>query len=217
MPRPQPVPIPIVPGADIAVPRTVVAVPAMSALHKQPPTTGSLALAPAVPPQERILLLDVHIPEIAIVGGGPYTVTGGGINVNGTSIRVPNVGGSEQVSTIIDNVPMVIIPSYSGTVVVPVFPAAKPTSDSNPDSTTSSTTTSTTSTTSSAEPAPTSADGCDLMRKQGVCWNKCDPITGKAVPFATIRQTVQPHSNVNQVVGLEVDVESQNQILAVAP
>ncbi|GMF73076.1 unnamed protein product [Aspergillus oryzae] len=123
-----------------------------------------------------------NIPEIAVVGGDPYTVTGGTINVDGTTIRVPNVDGNEQVSTTIDNVPMVIIPSYSGTVAVPVFPTAKPTSDSGSHSTTSSTTTSTTTTTtSSAKPAPTSADGCDLMKKQGVCWNKCDPITGKAV------------------------------------
>ncbi|QRD84998.1 putative alpha-1,3-glucanase [Aspergillus flavus] len=123
-----------------------------------------------------------NISEIAVVGGDPYTVTGGTINVDGTTIRVPNVDGNEQVSTTIDNVPMVIIPGYSGTVAVPVFPTAKPTSDSGSHSTTSSTTTSTTTTTtSSAKPAPTSADGCDLMKKQGVCWNKCDPITGKAV------------------------------------
>ncbi|KAE8357197.1 hypothetical protein BDV27DRAFT_164739 [Aspergillus caelatus] len=153
--------------------------------------------------------ITTSIPEIVIVGGEPYTVTGGTINVDGTTIRVPNVGGNEQVSTTIGNVPMVIIPSYSGMMVVPVFPTAKPTSNSKPDPTTTSKTTSTTSTTRPTNPAPTSADGCGLIRKQDVCWNKCDPITGKA--------TVQTHSNVNQVVGLEVDAEGQSQIPAVAP
>lgn len=133
-------------------------------------------------PPRTTSIITTSIPEIAVVGGDPYTVTGGTINVDGTTIRVPNVDGNEQFSTTIDNVPMVIIPSYSGMVAVPVFPTAKPTSDSGSHSTTSSTTTSTiTTTTSSAKPAPTSADGCDLMKKQGVCWNKCDPITGKAV------------------------------------
>ncbi|KAE8326193.1 hypothetical protein BDV39DRAFT_206088 [Aspergillus sergii] len=126
--------------------------------------------------------ITTSIPEITVIGGKPYTVTRGTINVDGTTIQVPNMGGNEQVSTTIDDVPMVIIPSYSGTVAVPVFPTAKPTSISGSHSTTSSATTSTTTkTTSSAKPAPTSADGCDLMKKQGVCWNKCDPITGKAV------------------------------------
>ncbi|KAB8261806.1 glycosyl hydrolase family 71-domain-containing protein [Aspergillus pseudonomiae] len=40
--------------------------------------------------------ITTSIPEIVIVGGEPYTVTGGAINVDGTTIRVPNVGGNEQ-------------------------------------------------------------------------------------------------------------------------
>ncbi|KAF7176125.1 hypothetical protein CNMCM7691_001601 [Aspergillus felis] len=49
-------------------------------------------------------------------------------------------------------------------------------------STTTSSTTKATSTTSSAAPTPTSADGCALMGGiQGVCWNKCDPVTGNPV------------------------------------
>ncbi|PKX98028.1 uncharacterized protein P174DRAFT_465822 [Aspergillus novofumigatus IBT 16806] len=54
-------------------------------------------------------IVTTSIPEIAIVRGEPYTVTGGSINVNGAVIQIPNIGGSEQVSTTIDNVPMVII------------------------------------------------------------------------------------------------------------
>ena len=45
MPRPQPIRIPIAPGADIAIPRTAAAVPAMSTPRRQPPTPGSLPLA----------------------------------------------------------------------------------------------------------------------------------------------------------------------------
>lgn len=77
-------------------------------------------------PPRTTSIITTSIPEIAVVGGDPYTVTGGTINVDGTTIRVPNVDGNEQVSTTIDNVPMVIIPSYSGTVAVPVFTTAKP-------------------------------------------------------------------------------------------
>ncbi|KAE8396139.1 hypothetical protein BDV23DRAFT_178196 [Aspergillus alliaceus] len=111
------------------------------------------------PPPRTTSITTPSIPEITIIGGKPYTVTEGTINVDGTTIRLPNLGGSEQVSTTVENVPMAIIPSYSGTMAVPVFPTAKPTSDSGSDPTPSSTSTSTTATTSSAEPAPTSADG----------------------------------------------------------
>ncbi|EAW23800.1 uncharacterized protein NFIA_033660 [Aspergillus fischeri NRRL 181] len=130
-------------------------------------------------------IVTTSIPEIAIVRGEPYTVTGGSINLNGAVIKIPNIGGSEQVCTTIDNVPMVIIPNYSGTMAVPVLPTAKPTSGPDPGSGSdpgSGDTPSSTSTTSTTAPIPTSADGCALMGGiQGVCRNKCDPATGNPV------------------------------------
>lgn len=71
------------------------------------------------------------IPEIAIVGGQPYTLRQGSITANGATYDIPNVGGSGQVSTTIDGVPMVIIPSYSGTINMPVMPTVKPTGASS--------------------------------------------------------------------------------------
>ncbi|KAF5857071.1 hypothetical protein ETB97_006283 [Aspergillus alliaceus] len=136
--------------------------------------------------------ITTSIPEIAVVGGEPYTVTGGTINVDGTTIRVPNVGGREQVSTTIDNVPMVIIPSYSGTIAVPLFPTAIPTvsatttTTNNEPSTSSETTTTTKTSTTSSLPSATAASGCTSTgdgswRVVRRCWNKCDPGTGSPV------------------------------------
>ncbi|KAB8232369.1 glycoside hydrolase family 71 protein [Aspergillus alliaceus] len=136
--------------------------------------------------------ITTSIPEIAVVGGEPYTVTGGTINVDGTTIRVPNVGGREQVSTTIGNVPMVIIPSYSGTIAVPLFPTAIPTvsatttTTNNEPSTSSETTTTTKTSTTSSLPSATAASGCSSTgngswRVVRRCWNKCDPGTGSPV------------------------------------
>ncbi|KAK1149031.1 hypothetical protein N8T08_007708 [Aspergillus melleus] len=45
-----------------------------------------------------------------------------------------------------------------------------------------STTSKSTTTTSAGRPTPTAADGCAIMSGgQGVCWNKCDPSTGKPI------------------------------------
>jgi hypothetical protein len=44
---------------------------------------------------------------------------------------VPDVSGSNQITTTINNVPMVIIPRYSGPMTLPVLPSAKPTGGSS--------------------------------------------------------------------------------------
>jgi hypothetical protein len=79
----------------------------------------------ATPTESQVIA--TSIPEIAIIGGEPYTATRGSVVANGHTFKLPALGGSNQVTATIDGVSMVLIPSLTGTVTVAVIPTARTT------------------------------------------------------------------------------------------
>jgi hypothetical protein len=88
---------------------------------------GDQGATPWVTPTESQVIA-TSIPEIAIIGGEPYTATRGSVVAIGHTFMLPALGGSNQVTATIDDVLMVLIPSFTGTVTVAVIPTARTTS-----------------------------------------------------------------------------------------
>ncbi|KAL2783353.1 hypothetical protein BJX66DRAFT_131941 [Aspergillus keveii] len=145
---------------------------------------GDQGATPWVTPTESQVIA-TSIPEIAIISGEPYTATRGSIVANGHTFKLLALGGSNQVTATIDDVSIVLIPSFTGTVTVAVIPTAR-------------TTTSTKTTTATGVPIGGICDTSEVC--EGHCDDKYTLFCGDGVckciriidipPYGTQCQTV---------------------------